>query len=88
LCLDPSIQVTRVSNAIAYTTSQRKPKRKHKWNSVEREQKLAKKAENNKLMTLMDMVSVLYASGASCSYLFHLREQNVDSHSSQGNVLM
>jgi hypothetical protein len=28
-----------------------------KYNSVEREQKLAKKAENNKLMTLMDAVS-------------------------------
>ncbi|KAG1089678.1 hypothetical protein G6F42_019914 [Rhizopus arrhizus] len=54
LCLDPTIQVTRVSNALEFTTGQRRPKRKAKYNSVEREQKLAKKAENNKLMTLMD----------------------------------
>ncbi|KAI9313201.1 Spt20 family-domain-containing protein [Dichotomocladium elegans] len=54
LCLDPSFQVTRVSNAIEYCTGQRKVKRKQKWNSLEREQKLAKKAESNKLMTLMD----------------------------------
>ncbi|KAG2237292.1 hypothetical protein INT48_009025, partial [Thamnidium elegans] len=54
LCLDPSFQVTRVSNAIEYTNGSRKLKRKCKWNSVELEQKLAKKAENDKLMTLMD----------------------------------
>jgi hypothetical protein len=50
--------VTRVSNAIEYTKAPKKLKKKHKWNSVEREQKLAKKAENNKLMTLMDTVSI------------------------------
>ncbi|KAI7903979.1 Spt20 family-domain-containing protein [Cokeromyces recurvatus] len=60
LCLDPSFQVSRISNAIQYTTCQRKPKRKLKYNSVECEQKLAKKAENNKLMTLMDTVSGLF----------------------------
>ncbi|KAI8142779.1 Spt20 family-domain-containing protein [Fennellomyces sp. T-0311] len=54
LCLDPSFHVTRVSNAIEYASGHRKVKRKQKWNSLEREQKLAKKAENNKMMTLMD----------------------------------
>jgi transcription factor SPT20 len=57
LCLDPSFQVTRVSNAIEYTTGPKRLKKKPKYNSVERERKLAKKAENNKLMTLMDAVS-------------------------------
>jgi hypothetical protein len=37
----------------------RKMKKKQKWNSVEREQKLAKKAENIKLMTMMDAVSAM-----------------------------
>ena len=46
--------MTRVSNALEYATGHRKVKRRQKWNSLEREQKLAKKAENNKLMTLMD----------------------------------
>jgi hypothetical protein len=55
--LDPSFQVSRISNALQFTTGHRKIKRKMKYNSVEREQKLAKKAENNKLMTLMDAVS-------------------------------
>ncbi|ORX55810.1 hypothetical protein DM01DRAFT_1304435 [Hesseltinella vesiculosa] len=55
LCLDPSFNVTRISNALAHSSQPRKTKKKQKWNSLEREQKLAKKAENNKLMTLMDM---------------------------------
>ncbi|KAI8970169.1 Spt20 family-domain-containing protein [Mycotypha africana] len=54
LCLDPTIQVSRLSNAIEFTTQQRRPKKRAKYNSVEREQKLAKEAEKNKLMTLMD----------------------------------
>ncbi|RCH81809.1 Transcription factor spt20, partial [Rhizopus azygosporus] len=54
LCLDPSIQVTRVSNAIEYVSTPKKVKKKLKWNSVEREQKLAKQAEHLRLMTLKD----------------------------------
>lgn len=56
LCLDPSIQVTRVSNAINFKNSTQRLKKKRKWNSTEREEELAKKAESDKLMTLMDEV--------------------------------
>ncbi|RCH79911.1 Transcription factor spt20, partial [Rhizopus stolonifer] len=54
LCLDPSIQVTRLSNAVEYATMPKKLKKKLKWNSVEREQKLAKQAESMRLLTLKD----------------------------------
>ncbi|KAI9303553.1 Spt20 family-domain-containing protein [Cunninghamella echinulata] len=54
LCLDPSFNVSRISNAIEFSIGSKKTKKKQKWNSLEREQKLAKKVENNKLMTIMD----------------------------------
>lgn len=54
LCLDPTVQVTRLSNALENSIGQKRVKKKQKWNSLEREQKQAKKAENDKLMTLMD----------------------------------
>ncbi|KAL0096585.1 Spt20 family-domain-containing protein [Phycomyces blakesleeanus] len=54
LCLDPSFQVSRISNAMEQWNRVRRPKKKQKWNSLEREQKLAKKAEDVKAMTIMD----------------------------------
>lgn len=57
LCLDPSIQVSRISNALEYASKPKRHKKKLKYNSVEREQKLASKAESIKMMTLMDSVS-------------------------------
>ncbi|KAG1221156.1 hypothetical protein G6F35_006192 [Rhizopus arrhizus] len=58
LCLDPSIQVTRFYNAMEYASTPKKTKKKLKWNSVEREQKLAKQAEHMRLMTLKDNVQL------------------------------
>jgi hypothetical protein len=40
-----------------YVSTPKKVKKKLKWNSVEREQKLAKQAEHLRLMTLKDNVS-------------------------------
>ncbi|KAL0091063.1 Spt20 family-domain-containing protein [Phycomyces blakesleeanus] len=57
LCLDPSFQVSRISNAMEQWNRVRRSKKKQKWNSLEREQKLAKKAEDVKAMTIMDTVS-------------------------------
>lgn len=77
LCLDPSIQVTRISNALEYISKPKRHKKKLKYNTVEREQKLAKKAENIKMMTLMDTVSMqLQLGGERGTYVTFCRERN------------
>ncbi|KAJ1970370.1 Transcription factor spt20 [Dimargaris xerosporica] len=55
LCLDPSFQVSRVSNAIEHASYQGQPPRKRrKFNSTELEAEEAARKENENLMLTMD----------------------------------
>ncbi|KAI8055124.1 Spt20 family-domain-containing protein [Syncephalis plumigaleata] len=54
LCLEPNVDVMRVSNAICYAQSRHRPLAKRKWNSSEMEEEAVAQAEHEKLMLLMD----------------------------------
>ncbi|ORZ13876.1 Spt20 family-domain-containing protein, partial [Lobosporangium transversale] len=56
LCLDPSPMVTVISNEISYhqTSATQRTRKRRKWNSLEREQEATRKAEEDKLMSMMD----------------------------------
>ncbi|KAF9981816.1 Transcription factor spt20, partial [Modicella reniformis] len=61
LCLDPSPMVTILSNEISYhqTSATQRTRKRRKWNSLEREQEAARKAEEDKLMSMMDEKSTV-----------------------------
>ncbi|KAF9973030.1 Transcription factor spt20 [Actinomortierella ambigua] len=61
LCLDPSPQVTLLSNNMNYhqTSVTHRTRKKRKWNSVEREREAARKIEEDKLMSMMDEKSLV-----------------------------
>ncbi|KAI8595934.1 Spt20 family-domain-containing protein, partial [Dissophora ornata] len=61
LCLDPSPMVTVLSNEICYhqTSATQRTRKRRKWNSLEREQEAARKAEEDKLMSMMDEKSTV-----------------------------
>lgn len=57
--------VTVLSNEISYhqTSAGQRTRKRRKWNSLEREQEAARKAEEDKLMSMMDEVCIVSHEG-------------------------